>query len=314
VPQVIIIDEPQSFLHPGAARKLIEILKQYPQHQFIITTHSPTALTAADPDVLLRLRHEEGETVIDRLDPAEARDLRVVLADVGARLSDVFGADAILWVEGRTEELSFPKIVERLLKRPLLGRSIVGVLHTAEFEGRRSEATIELYRRLSAGHVLLPPAVGFIFDREGRSERDLQDLQRHRDVSVLPRRMYENYLLNEAAIAAVASGIPDFRTEPLNDREVREWLERNGWNSLYFDRIPADRSQIVWLREVNGAKLLSDLFTQLSDTRVRYDKVRDGMALTEWLLTNSPDDLQEVAQLIERALNGSPGEAVHVRL
>lgn len=26
--QVIIIDEPQSFLHPGAVRKLIEILKQ----------------------------------------------------------------------------------------------------------------------------------------------------------------------------------------------------------------------------------------------------------------------------------------------
>ena len=55
-PQVILIDEPQSFLHPGAVRKLIEILRQHPQHQFIITTHSPTAVTAADPDVLLLLR------------------------------------------------------------------------------------------------------------------------------------------------------------------------------------------------------------------------------------------------------------------
>jgi predicted ATPase len=32
-PQTIIIDEPQSFLHPGAVKKLIEVLKQYPQHQ-----------------------------------------------------------------------------------------------------------------------------------------------------------------------------------------------------------------------------------------------------------------------------------------
>jgi len=28
-PQVIIIDEPQNFLHPGAVRKLIEVLKRY---------------------------------------------------------------------------------------------------------------------------------------------------------------------------------------------------------------------------------------------------------------------------------------------
>src|SRR5208282_407665 len=48
-PQVIIIDEPQSFLHPGAARKLIEALKLYPEHQFIIATHSPTIISAANP-------------------------------------------------------------------------------------------------------------------------------------------------------------------------------------------------------------------------------------------------------------------------
>jgi AAA15 family ATPase/GTPase len=30
-PRIIIIDEPNSFLHPGAARKLIEILKEHPQ-------------------------------------------------------------------------------------------------------------------------------------------------------------------------------------------------------------------------------------------------------------------------------------------
>lgn len=47
-PRVIIIDEPQSFLHPGAAKKLIEIFKElgkngrFPEHQYIISTHSPT--------------------------------------------------------------------------------------------------------------------------------------------------------------------------------------------------------------------------------------------------------------------------------
>ena len=36
-PKIIAIDEPQSFLHPGAVRKLIDIMKQHNEHQYIIT-------------------------------------------------------------------------------------------------------------------------------------------------------------------------------------------------------------------------------------------------------------------------------------
>jgi predicted ATPase len=301
-PQTILIDEPQSFLHPGAVRKLIEIFKQHPQHQFIITTHSPMALTTADPAMLFRPRLDQGETIIDRLDITEARDLRLVLADVGARLSDVFGADNILWVEGRTEELCFPKITERLMESPMLGTAIVGVLHTADFEARRSEATVELYNRLSAGRGLLPPAVGFIFDLEGRNDRDRADLERRGNVFFLPRRMYENYLLNPAPIAAVAASIPGFRNEPLTEAEVLAWLDLHRWNATFFDPLPAERTDVVWLRNVRGDRLLGDLFAQLSEQRVQYDKVRHGVALTDWLLEHAPGELREVGELIARAL------------
>ncbi len=99
-PKIIIIDEPQSFLHPGAARKLIEILKKYPQHQFIITTHSPEIAVVANPKTFLLLRKDGFETSIERMDISVAQNLRVFLSEIGARLSDVFGADNILWVEG----------------------------------------------------------------------------------------------------------------------------------------------------------------------------------------------------------------------
>jgi AAA domain, putative AbiEii toxin, Type IV TA system/AAA domain len=48
-PQTIVIDEPQSFLHPGAVRKLMEVLRRYPIHQYILATHSPTVITSTDP-------------------------------------------------------------------------------------------------------------------------------------------------------------------------------------------------------------------------------------------------------------------------
>ena len=302
-PQVILIDEPQSFLHPGAVRKLIEILKEHSQHQFVITTHSPTAVTASDPDVLLLLRLREAETVIERLDVAEAGSLRTFLAEIGARLSDVFGADNILWVEGRTEEECFPRILRRS-GRPLLGTAIVGVLQTGDFEGRRSKTTVEIYERLSTGSGLLPPAIAFIFDREGRSEADQEDLRRRGKIHFTPRRMYENYLLNPEAIAAIASNTADFRTSPLTEGEVLAWLDRARWNARYFEALPLERTFDAWLREVHGAKLLGDLFSQLSEHRVNYDKVQHGVALTDWILEHVPEDLREIGDLVERALAG----------
>ena len=103
-PQIMLIDEPQSFLHPGAARKLIEVLKQHPQHQYLIATHSPTIITAAKPETILLVTHDGNESHITRLDAGDADQLRKYLDEIGASLADVFGADGIIWVEGITEE------------------------------------------------------------------------------------------------------------------------------------------------------------------------------------------------------------------
>jgi len=105
---VIAIDEPQSFLHPGAARKLIDVLARYPKHQFIVSTHSPSVISAADPDVINVTRLEAAETKVEQVRSDDRKALQFVLAEIGAHLSDVFGADDVLWVEGTTEEICFP--------------------------------------------------------------------------------------------------------------------------------------------------------------------------------------------------------------
>src|SRR5438132_978561 len=71
---------------------------------------------------------------------------------------------------------------------------------------RGAELALEIYERVSGSGSLIPPAVGFIFDSDGRSEQDKQDLQRRAKgrMHFLSRRMFENYLLNPVAIAAVA--------------------------------------------------------------------------------------------------------------
>jgi hypothetical protein len=305
-PRTIIIDEPQSFLNPGAVRKLIEILKEYSQHQFIITTHSPEIVSVVNPKTLFLLRKVEAETMIEQLDSAEAQDQKLLLSEVGARLSDVFGADNILWVEGATEELCFPLIIEKVLRRPLQGTKIIGVIQTGDFESKHSGLILQIYDRLTRGSGLIPPAIGFIFDREGRSQQDQDDLIRRSQGKVvfLPRRMYENYLLNPDAIASVISQIEGFRDSPVTPKEVEHWLQCNRSDKKYYDSniCESERSGEEWMRDVHGAKILADIFMKLSELRIEYDKVKYGVALTEWILENTPTDLTEVANIIASRL------------
>lgn len=291
-PQVIIIDEPQSFLNPGAVRKLLEILKHYPQHQFIITTHAPEVVSVVTPRTLFLLQKVEAETHITQLNSTKTQDQKLLLSEVGTRLSDVFGADNILWVEGATEESSFPLIVERVLQKPLRGTKILGVVQTGDFESKHSETILKIYDRLSKGEGLIPPAVGFIFDREKRTEANQADLIRRSKGKVvfLPRMMYENYLLNPQAIVSVMSQIEGFRDTPVTSEEVQKKLQES-IKSKYS-------TKEEWLREVHGAKVLEVLFKELSENRVEYDKVLYGVMLTEWIVENAPADLQEVADLI----------------
>src|SRR5262249_18821292 len=134
--------------------------------------------TAAEPQNILLIRKEDAESTIETIDIAETRQLQLYLREIGARLADVFGADDILWVEGRTEELCFPMIFSRIAGKTLMGTTILGVKQTGDFEGKHAQTIFDIYERLSKGQGLLPPAIGFIFDQEGRSEKEQTDLKR----------------------------------------------------------------------------------------------------------------------------------------
>lgn len=307
-PHIFIIDEPQSFLHPGAIRKLFGILKrqEFSQHQFIITTHSPIVASAASPHSLLLVHKEGSESKVNVLDSTKADELHLFLSEVGVRLADVFGADAILWVEGRTEELCFPMILSGLMKKQLHGAVILGVLQTGNFERADPERILRIYRKLCEGRGVLPPAVGFIFDREGRTETKREDLIRESGgtVAFLERRMYENYLLDLSAIASIMSSIEGFRDAPVEVEEIKAWLRAHGWNNEYFkamdeqERNDAPWNNDFWKRNVHGANILRDMFLSMSENRFPYEKVQHGVMLTRWMIENAPDGLMEVGKLI----------------
>jgi hypothetical protein len=311
-PQTVLIDEPQNFLHPGAVRKLIEVLKQYPQHQYIFATHSPTVITASNPATFTMVRSNEGESVLEIMDPSNAKHLQAYLSEIGARLSDVFGADSILWVEGQTEEECFPLIL-RNANWPLSGTAIVGIRQTGDLQGRDKKKVLEMYRKLSQARTLLPPAIAFIFDQECMTRQQKEDL-RGMDpdhVHFLPRRMYENYLLDPAAVAAVMNDTQGFRDPPITEDEVSQLfdlkrgqlLDERGQDLRYFCRgtvqVPGD-----WVLHIDAATLLRDAFRELSAARVSYEKTTHSVAITRWLLEHRPGAVREVAHFLVGLLPG----------
>lgn len=304
-PKVIIIDEPNSFLHPSASRKLMEIIKQYDQHQYIISTHSPELITSAEADnILLLTLNEEGQTQIKRIDKDAKEDMQEVLLEVGSKLSDVFGYEQILWVEGPTEEVCFPLIVEKLLKKSITTKPILEVYATGSFGKKHIEATVALYERLVNGNALIPPALAFIFDKENRSERDVEDLRRRGKgvIQFLKRRMYENYLLNASAIAAILNHYSEkFDLErEFSPEEVEAFFEENKKKKEYWDKKEPNEAQLKnWKKDIHAAKLLSNLFNEfISDSKLEYRKTVHSKELTEWLIENEPAELDELTELL----------------
>ena len=124
-------------------------------------------------------------------------------------------------------------------------------------------------------------------------------------VHFLPRRMYENYLLNPAAVAAVMNDVPGFRDVPITENEVSQLfdqkrgqlLDERGHDLKYFCRgtvqVPGD-----WELHIDAATLLRDVFRELSETHVSFEKTTHSVAITRWLMEHKPDALHEIAAFL----------------
>ena len=241
---------------------------------------------------------------MESIAPESVADQRRCLIEVGAKMSDLFGADRVFWVEGSTEEECYRLILERLGESPPLGLSIEGVRATGDFQKKRPSPKLiwDIYSKLSKGTALIPPAVAFLFDREERTqaERDKLSGDSSGKVRFLSRKMYENYLICPEALAAIMNRLPSFRGSQVTQEEISDWLTSNGGKSEFYtpadERVDLDDS--TWLENVHGAKLLAKLVVELSSDREEYRKTTHSIQLTEWLIENKPQHLQELKDLL----------------
>ena len=203
---VIIIDEINSFLHPGAVKALLRLFQtEYSQHQYIISTHSPEVISFSNPSTLHLVQREGYRSSVRALKLDQVEELREVTRELGISMTDVFAADRIVWVEGPTEEICFPEIYNFKAKKPVpAGCKILAVPETGRLTGGKDkEATFQLYRSLAEKAAPLVYGTKFSFDSETLTPDQKRDLARaaRGSVDFLPRRHFECYLIHAASIA-----------------------------------------------------------------------------------------------------------------
>lgn len=67
-----------------------------------------------------------------------------------------------------------------------------------------------------------------------------------------------------------------------------------------YGSAPADPTK--WQEFIHGAHLLESLFKTLSEHRVVYDKIAYSVSLTDWLIEHAPEDLRELANLMQNMI------------
>ncbi|WP_239313775.1 ATP-dependent endonuclease [Frankia sp. Cj3] len=208
---MIIMEEPETNLHPGAQRALFALIKEWAaERPFIIATHSPVFLDASAGSKLL-LVTRDGSTSHVRALGSESLD---ALKELGVRLSDVLSADRILLVEGPSDEAILRTWFPEHLRNPRLVVVDGGGGDNAR-HAKRLQQWIDSADRLGDRKVL------YLRDRDELPAGELAALSRTGAVKVGSGREIENYLLDPEALASV---LTDRSGNAVNADEVAKTL------------------------------------------------------------------------------------------
>jgi energy-coupling factor transporter ATP-binding protein EcfA2 len=318
----LFLEEPESHLHAGAQRFLIERLHGS-QRQVFLTTHSPTFINLAKPKSLYQVAYANERTTISRLNKPGA--LAEMLEDIGARNSDLLLSDAVLFVEGPGDKSALETWSETL-KMPFAEHNLTVLpMHGGEHASRgapaRSEVLVGISKRSPIPHL-------FLLDRDERSPDEIEHLRRTLGdkVCVLDGRELENYMLLPRALrAAIRSKCRDnpamvAAVDKATDEEVQALIRAEAEKLHDVVLLKRIRGRLGGLaggllpREMIGELLphtgKPDLANIIKDgVRSRLLKHLDGLAV-EAIVTKEREALDAEWANPARHLRQAPGEEV----
>lgn len=303
-PRLVLIDEPQAYLHPHAERSLLSLVEAHPEHQYVVATHSGLLLNARPISHSRLITIENGSSRISDPDSDSG-----ILTELGIGPADLWLPDRLLWVEGASDETVFRTLLkEEVDPASAAGLRIRPMPESSRFTGRtrrHADAAYRFCKEVADAVSPLSVEMLFLFDRD---EKDSSIMDAISEASsnrarFLPVREIENLFLDVDVLhAAVTHRAETLEQAPPSRSEVQTFLAQllaaAGDRRLFPSPPRQPESAVV---DVRGSAVLDEMFWRY--TTSRYDKIRDAKLLTELALQHAPHVLDPLrAVLTEFAL------------
>jgi predicted ATP-dependent endonuclease of OLD family len=216
---LVIVDEPEVYLHPDVQRQLIGIIRDIGA-DVLLASHSSEIIAEADPSeiVMIDKRRRKGERLKDVA--GIQRALEAVGSAQNITLTALAKSRRILFVEGLDDFRLLRRFARRLGLQELSSGAGITPLESGGF------GSWERITTLAAGiadALGAPLTIGAIYDRDYFCDEQITDVKQRLAISlklarVHERKEIENYLLIPNALdRAVSRALNDQRERVVNN-------------------------------------------------------------------------------------------------
>jgi ABC-type multidrug transport system ATPase subunit len=224
---ILIIDEPDIYLHPDLQHRLISLIRMS-EKQVCLATHSVEVINEAEHDevVLIDKERKQARRVTD------VAGLQHALFSIGSaqniHLARLSRQKKLLFFEG--QDFKIVRKVAEKLGLPNLASSVnITVVPVGGFsQARRVENTAWIFETVLESEI----DIAAVFDRDYRCNEEVDAfLEKMRHVApltfVLERKELENYLLEpHALVRAIRARLPDSNDQArISEKLVEEMLD-----------------------------------------------------------------------------------------
>lgn len=106
---ILLIEEPEVYLHPTLQRKMIDALINIStNNQVIFTSHSPITVSKLSKEQIVLVKKDHGRATIEGINP------QVVIDELGIKSDDILNNKAIIFVEGKDDKEVFNLLLEKI--------------------------------------------------------------------------------------------------------------------------------------------------------------------------------------------------------
>lgn len=313
VPSIIMVEDPEIFLHPRLQKVSGEILYRLSRkNQVIFSTHSPNLLANfSSRQIRQTVLDEEGFSTV-----REKTDISAILDDLGYTANDLMNVNFVFIVEGKQDKSRLPLLIRKYYSETF---DEEGNLSRIAIITTNSCTNIKTYANLKyMNQIYLRDQFLMIRDGDGDDPEKLKhqlcryyEERNKEDIDKLPRVMpqnvlilhyysFENYFLNPKIMAQL--GVIGSEEE-FYEIFIQKWRE-------YLYKIRSGRH----LREVLGKDLetAGDVKMHMEEVRVYlrghnlYDifygryKAQEQELLTRYIELAPREDFKDILDSIDR--------------